>query len=665
MTVTRIARVGEKLLADPNPKTRIARVGSKLLVEPNPKIRVARTSLKSILKIKPGYEFPELYTGVVASSLKAHYSGFVPGNMVDDNTATAFMQGTGSSVGDWVKVDLGALKPIGRVEILQGYNSTTDDNAYEAWVLQHSRDDINWTTFASQETKQPQVVVQEPDDLNARYIRLMATKSSTNWHCVQEFRVYSPTVDPYSENTDPNFKFIDSSEVSDVEIKGWWDGETIQPLKVAGWWDGSEIRDQIMLPPPIPNYDEYVMEDNPTIYLPMQETSGTPKDLMSRRDAVVNGAGSFVYNKAAVFPFTDRSMEIKSVTNALIIPDGDGLLSGTDFAVSANVELDTTNSFHTIAARDDNQPRQWAFYIFDGKLNLYAATSVLVGNIILKSGSQYNVAFRYVGGIASLYVNGFLDKSAAVNLPNASGDIRLTIGASAAGNDQTLLSFPLDGRMSHFAYYTGKHGIPLGRRFAGQYAIAIEQAPAPEPTLRTVTHDFKQGAIPSGWSRIGVTSGSEEWSASGLKTTTLAGQGYCIPAPEGDFTIETKVVAQSVTNSIMFGPWFLNDLNNGVSGSYYTNPVGFLILNVAAYNYSNGFIVGGSPSLTFPYRIRMRYNSELKIPYMSYSLDDGATWSAETAYTAQSKHPNRVGFGKILGGSSNHTISEVKVTGYI
>lgn len=224
------------------------------------------------------------------------------------------------------------------------------------------------------------------------------------------------------------------------------------------------------------SYSDEVLADSPTVYLVMDETSGTVAADSSGagRNATIGSTTSL--GEPAVMPNGTSSFGIDATTAVVYVP-ASGALVSTDFAVEAWITLDSLASLHTIASRDANLPRQWSFYVSDGRLRVYSATSVLIGTQLLTVGTPYHVALRYVSGVAYLYVNGVLDGSVTVTLANASSAIRLNIGASPAGNVHTSVFFPLAGNMSHFAYYTQAINVPSAARFAAHYEAGAS-APA-------------------------------------------------------------------------------------------------------------------------------------------------------------------------------------------
>lgn len=184
--------------------------------------------------------------------------------------------------------------------------------------------------------------------------------------------------------------------------------------------------------------------------------------------------------------------------------------------------------------------------------------------------------------------------------------------------------------------------------------------------MATTVYDLTtSGGLPAGWSRIGVTSAAETWSASGLSVALGAKQGYTVPVSAGDFTLDVAVTSDSASSAVMFGPWIIGASNAGVAhglcGSWYHSPAGCLLLQMDSLGYGSNFAAlgAGKPQ---PYRIRIRYEAATRKGYLSFSSTGGASWSIESTALTMAVDAARVGFGQILGSSTTHVVTEVKVT---
>jgi hexosaminidase len=117
----------------------------------------------------------------------ANYQTYWPSTMVDGNTGTWFWSNGAPVPGNYVGIDLGAVRPVSAVRVQMAGSSRPNDYLHSA-VLEYSRDATTWTalgTFANQ----PDVQANPAGAVNARYVRLRSTGSQTNWLIVDEFTV--------------------------------------------------------------------------------------------------------------------------------------------------------------------------------------------------------------------------------------------------------------------------------------------------------------------------------------------------------------------------------------------------------------------------------------------------------------------------------------------
>lgn len=174
--------------------------------------------------------------------------------------------------------------------------------------------------------------------------------------------------------------------------------------------------------------------------------------------------------------------------------------------------------------------------------------------------------------------------------------------------------------------------------------------------------------IPAGTTILSVTSDtSAEMSANATATnaaaaltiglhgvyvsTLSAGEGYLTPCPSGDFEVIALVSRTIPISDRMIGPWIVDSATgHGVLGSWYSSPQSWLTLRSTGWTYTGGFTQGSNvnmPQATTALKLRKSGTNY----YTSYSLDYGATWSAETPAQAWTGTPTHMGFGCILGAS--------------
>lgn len=114
------------------------------------------------------------------------YGSYTATLMTDGDPATFFWSNKGPAEGDWVGVDLGAVRQIGDVSLLMGKPTSPGDYIGQG-TLEYSADGRAWTALTDGTT--PEVGATAPDGTQARYVRYRATAGSGNWVVVREFTV--------------------------------------------------------------------------------------------------------------------------------------------------------------------------------------------------------------------------------------------------------------------------------------------------------------------------------------------------------------------------------------------------------------------------------------------------------------------------------------------
>lgn len=110
--------------------------------------------------------------------------------MFDGAPATYYTSGTGQGeAGDWIGADMGEVKAIREVRILQGRNSTDDTDYMDNAVLECSADGKTWNTLKDSLVRQYDIVwTGQP--LMARYVRLRKLASAKrNLVSIRSFEV--------------------------------------------------------------------------------------------------------------------------------------------------------------------------------------------------------------------------------------------------------------------------------------------------------------------------------------------------------------------------------------------------------------------------------------------------------------------------------------------
>lgn len=109
--------------------------------------------------------------------------------MFDNDTATYYTSGISQKAGDWIGIDLGSVREVSEVSILQGRNSVDDVDYFDHALLECSADGKSWTPLTDELEKQ-YVIAWSGAPVNARYVRLRRLESArTNYAAVRSFDV--------------------------------------------------------------------------------------------------------------------------------------------------------------------------------------------------------------------------------------------------------------------------------------------------------------------------------------------------------------------------------------------------------------------------------------------------------------------------------------------
>lgn len=109
--------------------------------------------------------------------------------MFDADTKTFYTSGISQKAGDWIGVDLRAVRDVSEVNILQGRNSVDDVDYFDHARLECSTDGTTWQPLLP-ELKEQYVVRWKGEPVRARYVRLLRLDSKrTNYASVRTFEV--------------------------------------------------------------------------------------------------------------------------------------------------------------------------------------------------------------------------------------------------------------------------------------------------------------------------------------------------------------------------------------------------------------------------------------------------------------------------------------------
>ena len=113
--------------------------------------------------------------------------------MLDGNNNTFYHSGRSQATGDWIGVDLGTVRKVSNVHILQGRNSVDDVDYFDRTILEASADGKTWTPLTG-ELDKTYDIVWNGEAVDARYVRMRKLESEKkSWCAVREFTVNEAT----------------------------------------------------------------------------------------------------------------------------------------------------------------------------------------------------------------------------------------------------------------------------------------------------------------------------------------------------------------------------------------------------------------------------------------------------------------------------------------
>ncbi|MDE6588265.1 MAG: beta-N-acetylglucosaminidase domain-containing protein [Paramuribaculum sp.] len=119
-----------------------------------------------------------------------------PMAMMDGDTTTYYHSNNGQRNGDRIIIDLGETVPVSEIYFLQGRNEG-DVDYFDAFTLEVSPDDENWTLLTPQPVKETYEYTWKGEPVTGRYLRIRRDDSSkrTNWTAIREIAVNPVTLE--------------------------------------------------------------------------------------------------------------------------------------------------------------------------------------------------------------------------------------------------------------------------------------------------------------------------------------------------------------------------------------------------------------------------------------------------------------------------------------
>lgn len=109
--------------------------------------------------------------------------------MFDNDSTTHYTSGAAQNNQSWIGADLGCIRDVTEIAILQGRNSTNDVDYFDNTILEYSSDGKSWQQLTDSLQKQ-YVINWKGEPVKAKYVRLKKLPSSkSNWATVRSFEV--------------------------------------------------------------------------------------------------------------------------------------------------------------------------------------------------------------------------------------------------------------------------------------------------------------------------------------------------------------------------------------------------------------------------------------------------------------------------------------------
>ncbi len=129
---------------------------------------------------------PMLYKGIGSF---ANIGTTLPQLMFDGDSISHYTSAAPQGAGDWIGVDLGSVRKVHSLSILQGRNSVDDVDYFDHAVVEYSADGRTWAPLTGELTRQ-YVIDWSGEPVQARYICLKRLESTrTNYASVRSFVV--------------------------------------------------------------------------------------------------------------------------------------------------------------------------------------------------------------------------------------------------------------------------------------------------------------------------------------------------------------------------------------------------------------------------------------------------------------------------------------------
>lgn len=137
--------------------------------------------------------------------------------MFDYDEATFYNSGYSQREGHWIGVDLGGVRPVSEVQILQGKKSYDDNDFFDHALVEASADGKEWTSLTGP-VKGQYEISWKGEPVMARYVRMRKLASEkTSWTVIRSFQVNPVSPDAFVTDENP-FTFTPTGGFMSLEV---------------------------------------------------------------------------------------------------------------------------------------------------------------------------------------------------------------------------------------------------------------------------------------------------------------------------------------------------------------------------------------------------------------------------------------------------------------
>ena len=186
------------------------------------------------MKLKPFYErvmdglvsrYYEHLTGQKSSTLKAcgsYNSLLAPQNkyMFDNDPETYYHSGQAQLTDHFVGADMGVVREVREIRIIQGRNSVDDVDYFDHCILEYSKDGQEWIAL-TEPMEGVYDIEWKGEPFEARYVGIRKLESQKrNWLAIREFAINPVTKEEYGVDGNPfTALLVGEQNVASFEVK--------------------------------------------------------------------------------------------------------------------------------------------------------------------------------------------------------------------------------------------------------------------------------------------------------------------------------------------------------------------------------------------------------------------------------------------------------------